>query len=100
MLFVLPQDSGQVIQRNALKVFIPGSTILRDDEVGVVDRAGGIGIFDLHLVSPRRSKILLDAGDHIIQGLTQDGVDGKGNVIGVFHDSSFAVEDRRIRISW
>ena len=50
MLLVLPQDSGQVIQGNALKVFIPGSAILRDNEVGVVDRAGGIGIFNLPIV--------------------------------------------------
>ena len=51
MLFVLPQDSGQIIQRNALKILIPGSAILRDDEIGVIDGAGRIGIFDLHLVS-------------------------------------------------
>ena len=43
MLFVLPQDSGQIIQRNALKILIPGSAILRDDEIGVIDGAGRIG---------------------------------------------------------
>ena len=94
MLFVLPQDSGQIIQRNALKILIPGSAILRDDEVGVVDRAGGIGIFNFHLVSAGRSKVRFNAGHHIVQRFAQDGVDGKSDVVGVLHDCSFAVEDR------
>ena len=98
MLFVLPQDSGQIIQRNALKILIPGSAILRDDEVGVVDRAGGIGIFNLHLVSAGRSKVRFNAGHHIVQCLAQDGVDGKSDVVGVLHDCSFAVEDRLLRV--
>ena len=55
MLLVLPQDSGQIIQGNALKILSPGSAILRDDEIGVIDGAGRIGIFDLHLVSAGRA---------------------------------------------
>ena len=98
MLFVLPQDSGQIIQRNALKILIPGSAILRDDEVGVIDGAGRIGIFDLHLVSAGRSKVRFNAGHHIVQCLTQDRVDGKSDVVGVLHDCSFAVEDRLLRV--
>ena len=100
MLFVLPQDSGQIIQRNALKILIPGSAILRDDEIGVIDGAGRIGIFDLHLVSAGRGKVRFNAGYHIVQCLAQDGIDGKCDVVGVLYDSSFAVEDRMFRVRW
>ena len=54
----------------------------------VVDRAGGIGIFNLHLVSAGRSKVRFNAGHHIVQRLTQDRVDGKSDVVGVLHDCS------------
>ena len=46
------------------------------------------------MVSTRRSKIFLDPGHHIIQRLAQNGIDGECDVIGVFHNSCLAVEDR------
>ena len=46
------------------------------------------------MVDTGRSKIFLNPGHHIIQRLAQNGIDGECYVVGIFHDSCLAVENR------
>ena len=56
MLFVFTQGGGKVIQRNAFKILVFGRTILRDKQVGVINRTAGIGIFDPIWPAPDAAK--------------------------------------------
>ena len=100
MLLVFPQGGGKVIQRNAFKILVFGRTILRDKQVGVINGTAGIGIFDLHMVGSRCRKVSFDPGKYIIQCLTQDAVEGKGDLVGVLNNRCFAIQNRNFGVRW
>ena len=64
-----------------------------DKGVGVAAHVGGVGVDDLIIVAASGGEVLGDPGLRIGDALTQNLVDGKGDVIGVLDDSGIIIEN-------
>ena len=69
----------------------------KNERVGVAGHVGGIGVYDLVIISACCGEVLGDPGLCIGDTLTQNLIDSKGDVAHVLNNGSIVIEDRLSR---
>ena len=88
------QDLLHIGKGDGGKVQFFRRAVLRDEEVGVVDRVPLIGIDYFIVVSIGPGKITGDAFLHILNTFSENLVDCKGGLVHVFRNSRIVIENR------
>ena len=87
------QGLFQVSQGDVLPVLALGGTVLADKSVGIAHQIVGIGIDDLIVVTAGLGKVVRNPLFHIINALSKNLIDGKGDLVGIFNDGSIVVHN-------